>query len=59
MVRVQRSVLASALYHFIQTRERQEQQAGYTGDSIMVASLREVLDGLKAGEQIEVIGAID
>lgn len=60
MVKVQRSVLASALYQQIAAQERYERNTlQYTRDSSGLATLRDVLEGLKTGQQIEVVGDIE
>jgi len=60
MVSVQRSVLASALWQQIKTQELYERNVlRYTRDSSGLASLREVLEGLKRGEFLYIIGDIE
>lgn len=58
MYSIQRSTLASAISAHVQDRAEQEKNWGYTGDSGHLAVLRELLQKLKQGEQIQVVGEL-
>lgn len=59
MVQIHYTNLVSALQVAIETRRQVEKAHGYTGDSIFVAGLVEVLDQMKRGEELQVIGQHD
>lgn len=56
MVQMYRGNLISALLIAIETRRAIEKQHGFTGDSIFVAGLVEVVESLKRDEEIQVLG---
>jgi hypothetical protein len=47
--------LKYALLIAIESREKTERKAGYTGDSLLVTAMKQVVEAIERGERIRVV----